>query len=726
MKLVLDLSEITERDRPFVGGKASALARMAAEGLPVPAALCVGTEAYRSFVDATGLRARILMEYHRKDFEQMRWEEMWDAALRIQNLFLRTDLPSDLASFLGDELKGRFRDRPVVVRSSAVGEDSAQASFAGLHESYVNVRGVAAVLEHIKLVWASLWSDAAMLYRREIGLDVEQSRMAVVVQELVQGERSGIVFGRSPNDEKLAVVEAVYGLNQGLVDGTIEPDRWTLQRRTGRIVSFAPAQRQRAVAPDRGGTRIVALSPARRRQPPLNDGEVGEIFGLEKRLESVFGSVQDVEWTYRRERLHVLQSRPITTTTARGDDDNRQWYLSLRRSLDNLKSLRLRIEGELIPGMIAAADELAGGELAGLNDRELAGEIKRRRRIYDEWKQIYWDDFIPFAHGFRLFGQIYNRMLRPDDAYEFAELLASAPLVSVERNRRMQDLARMIRKDSALAAAIRAGRSREHQQFRRYLDAFLQDFESPQFGLSADDEASSGLERLLLRMAESSDRPKQGKPPDRAALERRFLNAFPGERRGFARELLDLARISYKLRDDDNIYLGRIEAQLMRALHEVARRSRKIARLKVAVDEADEIARMLVDPGHTPKRAPRERRARRPTVVRPRQLLGQPAGPGVATGLARVVETREDLLAFARGDVLVCDAIDPNMTFIVPMSAAVVERRGGMLIHGAIIAREYGLPCVTGIPDATAWIKSGDRITVDGYLGIVTIGRTAT
>jgi pyruvate,water dikinase len=87
------------------------------------------------------------------------------------------------------------------------------------------------------------------------------------------------------------------------------------------------------------------------------------------------------------------------------------------------------------------------------------------------------------------------------------------------------------------------------------------------------------------------------------------------------------------------------------------------------------------------------------------------------------VEDVESLHGFQPGEVLVCDAVDPNITFVVPMAAAVVERRGGMLIHGAIIAREYGLPCVTGVPQATALIRSGDRLTVDGYLGIVTLLR---
>jgi len=110
-------------------------------------------------------------------------------------------------------------------------------------------------------------------------------------------------------------------------------------------------------------------------------------------------------------------------------------------------------------------------------------------------------------------------------------------------------------------------------------------------------------------------------------------------------------------------------------------------------------------------------------IVSPRQLAGQPAGPGLSKGRARVIHRHLDLQAFKHGEILVCDAVDPNMTFVVLLAAGVVERRGGMLIHGAIIACEYGLPCVTGIPDATTLIRTGDQITVDGFLDIVTISR---
>jgi pyruvate,water dikinase len=103
-------------------------------------------------------------------------------------------------------------------------------------------------------------------------------------------------------------------------------------------------------------------------------------------------------------------------------------------------------------------------------------------------------------------------------------------------------------------------------------------------------------------------------------------------------------------------------------------------------------------------------------------LVGQPASPGLAQGPARIIGEAADLFGFQAGDILVCDALDPGMTFVVPLAAGIVERRGGMLIHGSIIAREYGIPCVTGVPRATSRIPPGGKVTVDGYLGIVIVG----
>jgi phosphohistidine swiveling domain-containing protein len=204
-------------------------------------------------------------------------------------------------------------------------------------------------------------------------------------------------------------------------------------------------------------------------------------------------------------------------------------------------------------------------------------------------------------------------------------------------------------------------------------------------------------------------------------LHQTYLNSFDDDQKSRAEELLELARSRYQLRDDDNIYLGLIEAQLLTAVQEAKRRLED-----PSGHPASQILRQVLEEVDLGTESPKSGPAATVTGdgVQAQQLLGQPAGPGIAKGKTRVIRRHSDLADFKYGEVLVCDAVDPNITFVVPLATAVVERRGGMLIHGAIIAREYGLPCITGIPDATTLIETGDQVTVDGYLGIVTIGDT--
>ncbi|MDT8285415.1 MAG: PEP/pyruvate-binding domain-containing protein, partial [Thermovirgaceae bacterium] len=256
MRLFIPFEAFVEGDKTISGGKAWSLSLLAKTGFDIPEGAVLSVEAYRTYVDSTGIGERIMLEINRKPFESMRWEEMWDAALRIRNLFLKTPIPADLYEEIAHQIENIFREDAVAVRSSAPGEDSGGASFAGLHESFLNIKGTENILEHIRLVWASLWSDAALLYRRELGLDVSRSSMAVVIQKLAAGDRSGVVFSRNPMDNTTSIVEAVWGLNQGLVDGTVSPDRWIIDRKTEKIRDHAPAEREIAVRPSLKGTRL--------------------------------------------------------------------------------------------------------------------------------------------------------------------------------------------------------------------------------------------------------------------------------------------------------------------------------------------------------------------------------------------------------------------------------------------------------------------------------------
>ncbi|MBN1557044.1 MAG: PEP/pyruvate-binding domain-containing protein, partial [Lentisphaerae bacterium] len=311
MAVFESLTAIRAAGPESVGAKARALADLAARGFRVPPAVAVPAETYAAYLQATGLRDRVVFELGRKRFEDMRWEEIWDAALRIRNLFLNTPLPAALREALTETMHRVFRERPVVVRSSAPGEDARDASFAGLHESFVNIRGAAAILKHIRLVWASLWSDAALLYRRELGLDVYRSRMAVLVQAMAIGESSGVAFSRNPAAHGEAVIEAVHGLNAGLVDGTVEPDRWILDRASGRVLSHAQPRRECAVRARSAGIEPEPLAPQQAAVAPLTGPQVRAVYDLALAAEAAFDAAQDVEWTRQGETLTVLQSRPV-------------------------------------------------------------------------------------------------------------------------------------------------------------------------------------------------------------------------------------------------------------------------------------------------------------------------------------------------------------------------------------------------------------------------------
>jgi hypothetical protein len=500
--MILRLDQIGPGLEDKVGGKALSLARLQQSGFKLPKAVCLPTGVYLDFLEQSGLKGKLFLELGRKRFADMRWEEIWDISLRIRSLFLRTPLPSALEVDLAQGLAAEFAERPVAVRSSAPGEDAARTSFAGLHDSYLNIEGGGSILEKVRLVWASLWSDRALLYRRELGLDPAKSAMAVVIQEILAGDSSGVAFSQNPLDPNQAVVEAVHGLNQGLVDGSVQPDRWIMRRQSGELLSHTPATREKAVMPVEGGVELRPLDQKLAGKAPIDQDQVHQVFTLNLKAEQLFGAPQDMEWTWGNNALHVLQSRNITSQADQDQDDSRIKYLGLTRSLENLRQLRQEINQELIPGMAEEARALAALNLAGLSDTQLAEEIERRQAIYGQWEAEYWRCCIPFAHGMRLFGQVYNDRLKPRDPYQFMRLLAGAGLISTVRNQNLQELTAMLRRDSDLKCLVEEGElpSPDHP-FSRALAAFTGQYAGGAWAGEQLDMSAPQIARLALRLS---------------------------------------------------------------------------------------------------------------------------------------------------------------------------------------------------------------------------------
>ncbi len=729
---VIPLAEASGEAQGLIGGKAATLASLLRTGVPVPRGFCVTVRAYERFIEDSGLADTIRMELGRKPLESSRWEEIWDAALRIRSAFLSRTMASPIAEAIRIAYGHLGRECVLAVRSSAPGEDSRYRSFAGLHESVLGVRSEEGLHNAIRVVWASLWSDAALLYRKELHLDPGTSRMAVLVQEVVSAETSGVAFGRDPRNQAVdrEIIEAVPGPCSGLVDGLVDPDRWVLRKSSGDIIEW------------RGGDR----EPAKSKSPLLKELEIENIHRVLGRVEEYLGWPPDVEWTGCASDLTVLQARPITSGVSAGESDQRQWYLSLRPAFEGLRRLADRVANDLIPALESLGRKFAEEDLESLNDRSLAISIEERSAELTRWRKVYEQEFIPFAHGVRYLGAYYNDAVQPKDPYEFLELVRRQDFLSERRNQVLRELADQVRGNSELRALLGRYAARDEEvtltddlagvgrvpggkSFLRNFSKFLAEYMDTCYVGERLSERPGLILTIMLEFARVEERVVRDPPPDSAdGIQQRLFAAVGEARRDEAAEVIAIGRLSWRLRDDDNVLLGRLESQLLRALRVGEGRMRAAGRLQgmpasertvaqivqalrdkhfqfVILDEESEAYSEYTHPGQ-----------------RPRQMVGQPASPGFATGCARIVQGLEDLGRFRLGEILVCDAIQPTMTHLVPLAVGIVERRGGMLIHGAIIARELGIPCVNGIAGATHLIQDGEQVTIDGHLGIVTVG----
>ncbi|WP_329563252.1 phosphoenolpyruvate synthase [Streptomyces uncialis] len=322
---VLDLQEVDETQVAVVGGKGAHLGGLSRiEGIRVPGGFCVTTDAFRRIMaEAPSIDGQLdrLSRLDPDDREAIR-----TLSARIRRTIEGIALPDDLAAAITRALARLGEESGYAVRSSATAEDLPTASLAGQQDTYLNVVGPAAVLQHISRCWASLFTERAVTYRRRNGIDHRTVRMAVVVQRMVLPHAAGILFTADPltGNRKVATVDAGFGLGEALVSGLVNPDVFKV--RDGEIVAKAVAAKQRAVhARPTGGTEEVAIDPRRQGEPTLTDAQVVRLVELGRRIEAHFGRPQDIEWCLLDDDFQMVQSRPITTlfpAPETGDQEN--------------------------------------------------------------------------------------------------------------------------------------------------------------------------------------------------------------------------------------------------------------------------------------------------------------------------------------------------------------------------------------------------------------------
>ncbi len=310
--------EIGLEDRPKVGGKGGSLGELNRAGIQVPPGFIVRTEAFEGFIDALERRAplRARVEGLAADDLEGMGAVSRELRTRIEDAPLHADLQQEIREAYA-HLGGSGSPPAVAVRSSATTEDAADASFAGLQDTYLWVTQIETVMRKIRSCWASLYSLESLSYRRRHGIAESTVAMAVVVQSMVDARTAGVMFTRSPisGDRSVITIEGAWGLGSALVSGEVTPDRWVVAKITGEIsVRDISDKAIRHAQSPAGGVEELPVEESQRREPCLSDQELDALRAIGRRIERHYGRAQDIEWAIDRQtqQILLLQSRPET------------------------------------------------------------------------------------------------------------------------------------------------------------------------------------------------------------------------------------------------------------------------------------------------------------------------------------------------------------------------------------------------------------------------------
>jgi len=329
LSYALRFEEIDKSSLPLVGGKNASLGELIKAGFRVPPGFAVTTASYIKFITATGIKESIYeaLSAVKPDDDA----SINEASARIRSLFEKAQIPKDVEQEIRKnylalcEVCGR-ENVPVAVRSSATAEDVPTASFAGQQETYLWVRGADEVTGKVKKCWSSLFTPRAISYRIRMGFPHEKVFMSVGVQKMVNAKSAGVMFTLDPTtgDPSRIVIEANWGLGEAVVSGSVNPDRFSVDKVLLEISEkkISVKEVMSALDPVKKEVVLVSTPPEKRNSPCLNDEEVIELAKNGKRIEGHYGCPQDIEWAidldlFFPDNVFIVQSRPETVWSQR-------------------------------------------------------------------------------------------------------------------------------------------------------------------------------------------------------------------------------------------------------------------------------------------------------------------------------------------------------------------------------------------------------------------------
>ena len=319
-RFIRSFQDIGRSDVAFAGGKGANLGELTRAGFDVPPGFVVGAPAYALFADGGGLRDRVAARLAAVDVDDA--QALQRAADEVREMVRSEPVPEEveralrsaLAPLVGDT------DAPVAVRSSATAEDTEAASFAGMNETFLNIRGADAVVDAVRRCWSSLFGARTVFYRAKRGFGQAEMDIAVIVQRQLEVDRAGVMFTIDPSSGATdrIVIEGAFGLGEAVVSGRVSPDRYVVEKGSLAIRAREIHPKSAAIEPrPEGGTFVRELSENEAVMPTLTDDEAKALAELGVRVERHYGAPQDTEWAIDTAgRTWMLQSRPVTAVGA--------------------------------------------------------------------------------------------------------------------------------------------------------------------------------------------------------------------------------------------------------------------------------------------------------------------------------------------------------------------------------------------------------------------------
>ncbi|MCS7129882.1 MAG: pyruvate, water dikinase [Archaeoglobaceae archaeon] len=309
---ILWLSDVDKNDIPVVGGKAANLGELLRIEIPVPEGFVVDARTFKDFINRANLKDKIYSILQNLNVENT--EELNRVSEEIRRMISKAKMPEDVEKEIRRAYKelGNGKDVYVAVRSSATAEDLPDASFAGQQDTYLNVKGEEEVVNKVKECWGSLFTPRAIYYRVQKGFRHEDVSIAIVVQKMVNSEKSGVMFTSHPvTGEKVCIIEAVFGLGEAIVGGLVTPDTYVYDRLKKKLVEVKIAEKKFMIVRKNGNDKVELGERGKERV--LSDLEIKRLVDLGEIIEEHYGKPQDVEWAIEGGEVYIVQSRPVTT-----------------------------------------------------------------------------------------------------------------------------------------------------------------------------------------------------------------------------------------------------------------------------------------------------------------------------------------------------------------------------------------------------------------------------